>query len=170
MIGLIARQCSISSATSRCWRPSIGPTECTAPSPIEGRRVLRRLCRSTGPVRNSRHRQQRQHHQPSRFHTAHLRSRLRSDFGGPARLERWKDAQKEGSERCRVSIRLSWTARTATATGNRLRFCWCWRFWSTVTNTSNSVAALRSSSPLRTPAQPVRGTVCTSWPFRNRAR
>ena len=62
MIGLIARQCSISSATSRCWRPSIGPTECAAASPIEGRRVLRRLCRSTGPIRNSRHRQQRQHH------------------------------------------------------------------------------------------------------------
>jgi hypothetical protein len=36
-------------------------------------------------------------------------------------------------------------------------------------DTSNSVAALRSSSPLRTPAQPLRGTVCTSWPFRNRA-
>ena len=26
-------------------------------------------------------------------------ARLRSDFGGPARLQRWKDAQKEGSER-----------------------------------------------------------------------
>ena len=44
------------------------------------------------------------------------------------------------------------------------------RFRSTVTNASNSPAARASSSPLRLPAQPIQGTVCTSWPGNSPAK
>lgn len=78
-------------------------------------------------------------------------------------------AKRTAPKGWRSAIRFDGACKTATAMENFGRFCWKERLRSTVTNTSNSVAASWSNCPFFMAAHPIWGTVRTKCPDKLRA-
>src|ERR1035438_5127638 len=79
-------------------------------------------------------------------------------------------ASSKGASGLRSFKRLLDARRTTTAIRNLGIGCWNARLRSTVTKTSNSFSASRSSAPFLIVAQPICGTVRVQWPGKSFAR